>query len=1267
MQYQNGATIGYVASNLDPKAAAALNNAQNGSFYISTGTGTPSTTGGGEVPTYTPEQAVEAAAYAAAAGKVAKNMPTDLLLSLSSAGIPASALSTALGKLSASDIASIEGGQGFTVYYKDADGNVGSVQQGNSLSQEQMAPYAEASFLASIPLASRISGYLNEGESAAGKAIKTALSAALEGNTPSNPALAASSGDYTRNNASYASQPIPAAIGAAKYAASIPIGLAEGAYGAAANHAGLISKAISDWAEGIGTRGGNANAANAYAAFALQGGIPGTNQTGQNQRMPSSLQAQYSGQGITETNLPSIAGANTTSYNQSINDALAQIFNTFGNKGRIPENTQAAFQYLNQATKPTTSTQTMLSRQIGGLPEPVVENALGATVSHPYGAAELAAVIGAGGLAGGAGLVYGAPVIASYLTSPAVIASIPRYIETGAALNVLGKTITSITQGQLPSWKSLGGAAFTGGEAGALAGVVAPAVEGIFEVSPALRTLLSDAPTLLRAGVTNIPAMMNSALDFGNLLVALQVTNTTGAGQVPDKAELESAWEQGIVFGTIFGALAPAVRVLPEGAARSLANILSGSVGTITGSNLLSLASSGQLSSPSQDLVNGVIGATYAGGMGLAENYGPRLEYLTSGQGVDVGALTLKMGVGREIGLLDVVHDPTGYHLVVGTPSEAGRILAPQLNAQGEPVSLFPSTEGFKAVKTSSGESSDLLTTPFGKSILDKTAADLKSAATNPAQQIDANYLSAWLKVATLMSNAKYPLPSGFNIELEGRTPAENKLLTDLLMKYSDSITQLRGSVASQVQMGGAFNRKPNDLDPTMSSTEKMNALMAEAVQGLNAIGDHQYELDEARNLLTDSKGKHVLNPHVEGETPSEGYVYAAGKTPLGLKQNAPVSIGGMRYTEPGPKAPTEAIERGLEETTGADIKVQSVAQSLKDKISSAIGLRVVSLDNIASAPEEWQKFLQGYADSVDNVKLNQLAPLKDGIARIVSSDGGWLDGSSAVEAQMPEGTFRQGVDVDGHFAGNAADTGDVSKLDFTAEKILQFTKDFYTKEDMDPARVQMTAKGGGGITIYDEGLLDAKGKPLTIADLKIQNLAQNDHPLVTVDNIRMRDWKDVAQDKRNILRYGAKMEENVPAEFAVKSPKELKAESDLALIEQAYQQIKQRKACHYLRSERLAYQGRDRSVLPGEVFESIQSESRFPRTSRRSSRCGEDNVHAEIRSYGGRLCHCHCRSDSALKGQTDATAVANADLLFRTIGDARADGNNRIWLDDHD
>ncbi len=77
-------------------------------------------------------------------------MPTDLLLSLSSAGIPASALSTALGKLSASDIASIEGGQGFTVYYKDEQGNIGTLQEGNFTPISATASISGPAFLASI-------------------------------------------------------------------------------------------------------------------------------------------------------------------------------------------------------------------------------------------------------------------------------------------------------------------------------------------------------------------------------------------------------------------------------------------------------------------------------------------------------------------------------------------------------------------------------------------------------------------------------------------------------------------------------------------------------------------------------------------------------------------------------------------------------------------------------------------------------------------------------------------------------------------------------------------------------------------------------------------------------------------------------------------------------------------------------------------------------------------------------------------------------------
>ena len=491
-QYQNGAKVGYVSQSFDPAAVAKLNSLPAGGFYISTGTGTPASSGTSAGQGLTMQEGIKAAEYGAAIGNynyqnanpisqsdildfaytVYKdsfgnpfpshglttpmntpygninpgiNIQFDLtpkgvkegtapvdyntfindsiitpsptnpnefvittttpagtstsnigippqyprssvggnlnnaLLSLTSSGVPADQLQTALNNLTPTDIASINSGQGYTVYYKDAQGNIGTVQQGNFTPSAEIEPYARASFLSTLPLADQIEIYAGQHAPEITAALPGLLSGSLAYATAS--ALAASptarrygaqtlsmaenletrGGNLAKGKLNYA---INNPIGAAEYVSSIPGQLAGGAYDAAANQVKLALDAIT--AAGAPNRN-EQNLANAYSAYARQLGSQGTSQTRQNPRMPSNLQSHYSGPEETaQATPPNIAGANTTSYNQSGNNALSQIFNTMGNKGRSQENIQAALQYLNQAGKPTTTTQTMLSRQLNG-------------------------------------------------------------------------------------------------------------------------------------------------------------------------------------------------------------------------------------------------------------------------------------------------------------------------------------------------------------------------------------------------------------------------------------------------------------------------------------------------------------------------------------------------------------------------------------------------------------------------------------------------------------------------------------------------------------------------------------------------------------------------------------------------------------------------------------------------------------------------------------------------------------------------------------
>ena len=147
-------------------------------------------------------------------------------------------------------------------------------------------------------------------------------------------------------------------------------------------------------------------------------------------------------------------------------------------------------------------------------------------------------------------------------------------------------------------------------------------------------------------------------------------------------------------------------------------------------------------------------------------------------------------------------------------------------------------------------------------------------------------------------------------------------------------------------------------------------------------------------------------------------YTSTGQETPLGLKRNAPVKV--------------------------EDVKMQSVVQSLKDKLASALSLRVFTEDQIAKAPEEWQKFLSDYTDSVKNIQLGALNPLQDALARLVTSEGGYIGGSSAIKIQLPDGSFRETGDVDLY-------TNDQSKVGTIADKALAVAKAFYVEQGLNP------------------------------------------------------------------------------------------------------------------------------------------------------------------------------------------------------------------------
>ena len=117
----------------------------------------------------------------------------------------------------------------------------------------------------------------------------------------------------------------------------------------------------------------------------------------------------------------------------------------------------------------------------------------------------------------------------------------------------------------------------------------------------------------------------------------------------------------------------------------------------------------------------------------------------------------------------------------------------------------------------------------------------------------DSAYAQAFINVATQLNNVPDPSGANFKVELKNLEPAENDFLTDWAKKYSDDITQIRGSVTAKVQMGEAFPRTPGDIDPTFADTETMQKAVQEAESGLNKIaGYRKFSIDpEDKGLLT--------------------------------------------------------------------------------------------------------------------------------------------------------------------------------------------------------------------------------------------------------------------------------------------------------------------------------------------------------------------------------------------------------------------------------
>ena len=145
-------------------------------------------------------------------------------------------------------------------------------------------------------------------------------------------------------------------------------------------------------------------------------------------------------------------------------------------------------------------------------------------------------------------------------------------------------------------------------------------------------------------------------------------------------------------------------------------------------------------------------------------------------------------------------------------------------------------------------------------------------------------------------------------------------------------------------------------------------------------------------------------------------------------------------------------------------------------------------------------------------------------ISRKATDEGGYIGGSSAVEIQLPKGSFRKGKDVDVYFRQQG-------KVESFAPKILNIARSHYERRGMNPNRIVLE-KAKSHIKV-----IDTVAKK-DIADIGFRSVHEK---TVRVNGIRARDYRQIARDKRAIIRCENK-----------NSPKYKKAYMDIKLINRA-------------------------------------------------------------------------------------------------------------------
>ena len=653
-----------------------------------------------------------------------------------------------------------------------------------------------------------------------------------------------------------------------------------------------------------------------------------------------------------------------------------------------------------------------------------------------------------------------------------------------------------------------------------------PALPNYDQYGNIVSNQLSNIGSEIYAGYSRIPVVGNLA--GGIISTPFQIGGVLSNSQPP-----QSQRSAALGLGALYAAASP----LYEGL-----GTIGGGLATGAGFTALGGQMSGQLPTPGQYAENTALAILIPG---IAENIPFRLNALT-GAGYDIYGLSLKYPralFDRDIllnaaysftkhageeqfaeqPLINIVHSTDGWKVKLGTPSVAETFTEPTINGEGEPTSLFPATKGFTPTKTAAGESSDLLTTPFGRAILAKTINDIRNAA-----PVESQYAKAILDLTTALGNSAVKLPDRITLSLENLTPEENAYLSTWLKKYANDIKLLRGSVVLKMAMGEDFPREPHDIDPVFTNTETMTEAVAEAAKNLNAIAKtNKFKIDaNDPGLLSLSDGGHIINAHSEEQSYAEYGKASHGKTPLGLKENAPKNVEGVNF--------------------------QSPVLSMKEKLASDMSIRIISkdsLDELTKDAEKWKSFLKEKLDAAQQFEHNvaargknaleankpvieygKLTPLHDAIARAVAyaknSYDVYIAGSAAVRLQTLIDMFRPEHDIELYVPNikNVADVADAvensaAKFYKSAHQAYDITHDIVEDADGNIMQVRIFNEAGGNKVGIADVVYRNPESPESMFSTGKGHFSNEPDSVITIDGVNVRDALQVLADKEDILK----------------------------------------------------------------------------------------------------------------------------------------------------